>query len=1227
MNSESTLQSDDDILASILDEIMESVRRGQNPHVSEYISLHPQLEQQIRELVPMVSLVETVSSTEAGPQIPASLGEYRILSELGRGGMGVVYRAVQESLGREVALKVLPDSLVRSGHARTRFLREAAAAASLHHTNIVPVFEVGEQDNTIFYAMQFIDGIGLDEVICGLQRTEPTPEGSIAWNLVNAEIRSRRSSGSSGSERSRDLTGASRFAEGDSPAAVPEVVVPAAGNSSESVAGRSMTAFSRNVAVIGCQVASALNYAHEHGVIHRDIKPSNLLITKSGTVWVTDFGLAKTQEGELTRTGDIVGTIRYMSPERFSGQCDARSDIYALGMTLYELLARQPAFRSENRLALIESICRTEPPRLQTLDRRIPRDLQTIVEKAIDKDADRRYATAAEMEADLNRFLNGEPILARNVGAAERFWLWSRRHRALAVSLSLLFAVLLTTSIVSVIAARHFYQAEIEQKQLAHDKEQLARENEAQRLVAEARRDEAVQTAYFVDMQLAHQDWQSGQLRRMLETLRRYVPAESQKDLRGWEWYYLLSLTSADLVTLTEHAAPVQQVRWTPDGETLITCSRDGQIMLRERDGSIRTTIPAADIRQFAIRPDGAEFVTAQRDGNVRFYSLPDGERTREFSTALPTVNDVAWSPSGESLAIATDQAGPVQILSATNGDVQFEIDYPYACRSAVFSPDGTRLALIADFHAAVMDIAENRLINELNNEPDNELLQPLSLAWHPSGRALVMGTYGRGGMVFELDETAATAKLTGHFHERMSIEDIRFSPDGAAILCATRGQTVDIHDAATLEKNVSLKGHLHWVASVDWHPDGQHVVSAGLDGAVKLWQHKSAEPKEDELPDSAGATPGGNSTWKHQGYQLEFFDHDGQSLLQVPCWSFRFLHSPLRAAVRHRRWTVWNLETWSEIPSLAISVSRFRGSPALSIGERYVAGVEGVGYVKVVDMKTGKAQMIRAHSGQLHCALSPDGTRLVTASYGEVKLWDTASGRRIATFYGHRPDRYLSKTVWSHDSRLFATTGWDQTVRVWNPETQQPEAVLRGHQSLPTNLAFSADNSRVMSIGRNVKVWDIGTQREILSVAADQISQPDKDFQLPIDELRQRIGETMLRFESLEKAIEIDADQTGITQFQHESAHGLAQIILDSGSTDPGELNRCVQLATEAARAAPANPDYQLTLARAHHRCGNDEAARECLISLLRSSPEFSGAEELLQTIDGNVGEADRQE
>jgi tetratricopeptide (TPR) repeat protein len=450
----------EDLLGELAEAFLERHRRGEHPAVEEYAAAHSELACEIRRLFPALLMMEDLRPESGDPggdlataagAAPQRLGDYRILREVGRGGMGVVYEAEQESLGRRVALKVLGAQGLRSPRQLLRFHREARAAARLHHTNIVPVFGVGEAEGLHYYVMQLIPGLGLDAVLEEIKRLRghgpeevaPAPPAGARAPLAADVVRSLMTGQFTTApvhDTSADRPAPSASADRPAPsAAAPalalgprsSVVLPgqSRGSSATDPAGR----FARSVALIGVQVAEALDYAHRQGVLHRDIKPSNLLLDGQGTVWVADFGLAKAADSDdLTHTGDIVGTVRYMAPERFEGRCDARSDVYALGLTLYELLARRPAFEKSDRAELIHLVTHTEPPRLRRLEPSVPLDLETVVHKAIDRETERRYPTAAALADDLRRFLDDRAIRARRLSLAHHAWRWCRRNPAAA---------------------------------------------------------------------------------------------------------------------------------------------------------------------------------------------------------------------------------------------------------------------------------------------------------------------------------------------------------------------------------------------------------------------------------------------------------------------------------------------------------------------------------------------------------------------------------------------------------------------------------------------------------------------------------------------------------------------------------------------------------------------------------------------------------------------------
>jgi eukaryotic-like serine/threonine-protein kinase len=379
--------TDRDPLDLVAEEFAERCRRGEMPSVTDFVGRYPALAEDLRDLLPAVAQMEllkrhrhssTPPATAHVSDCPAKLGDYRIIRELGRGGMGIVYEAIQESLGRRVALKMLPLPGRNDAVRRERFLREAQVAAKLHHTNIVPVFGVGEENGIPYFVMQFIPGCGLNDAIA-------------SWKELDSGIRHES----------------------------PAIVRPNQW---------------RRIAEIGVAAANALAYAHGQGVLHRDVKPGNLLLDHHGTVWIADFGLAKLLDHHtLTATGDLLGTIPYMAPEALRGEGDHRADVYGLGMTLYELVTGTMPFNQSNPAVLIREIGEKDPPTPRTINPRVPRDLETIVLKAIAREPNRRYANAAEMAADLDAFLNDQPIRARRSSTIQRSWLWAKRNPFLAM--------------------------------------------------------------------------------------------------------------------------------------------------------------------------------------------------------------------------------------------------------------------------------------------------------------------------------------------------------------------------------------------------------------------------------------------------------------------------------------------------------------------------------------------------------------------------------------------------------------------------------------------------------------------------------------------------------------------------------------------------------------------------------------------------------------------------
>jgi serine/threonine protein kinase len=436
--------SADDRLVVLVEELTARLQSGEPVDVEAFLAEHGEHAGRLRTLLPTLHVLAEFGQSplaEPGEQAPGSdepvrrvLGDFRIMREVGRGGMGIVYEAEQVSLGRRVAVKVLPFAATLDVKQLMRFQNEARAAAYLHHQHIVPVYYVGCERGIHFYAMQFIDGRSLAAVVAELHRLRGHGEPKLPSPVTET------ADASHGRPVPPAETAVPPFSqpETDHLAGLVTERLPCHGLSFQTVAR------------LGIQAAEALEYAHQLGIIHRDIKPANLMVDQRGNLWITDFGLAHCQsQAGLTMTGDLMGTLRYMSPEQVQGKrglLDHRTDIYSLGVTLYELLTLEPTFPGDDRNDVLRRIPQEEPRPPRRLRPGIPAELQTIVLKAIEKEPANRYLTAQDLADDLERFLEDKPIRAKRPTWIQQVRKWQRRHRTIVVICGLAALLILVVS-------------------------------------------------------------------------------------------------------------------------------------------------------------------------------------------------------------------------------------------------------------------------------------------------------------------------------------------------------------------------------------------------------------------------------------------------------------------------------------------------------------------------------------------------------------------------------------------------------------------------------------------------------------------------------------------------------------------------------------------------------------------------------------------------------------
>ena len=922
-------------------------------------------------------------------QFPCVPG-YEILSVVGSGGMGIVYEARHRELNRRVALKMLRGRALDDPEYRERFRAEAEAIARLQHPNVIQVFEVGtvaERPGDVY----------------------PTP--FLALEFVD---------GGSLTQHTHAPQPPKRAAE------------------------------------IVRTLARAAHAAHRLGVVHRDLKPANVLLTRDGVPKVADFGIAKRIDAEraaadrgLTRDGAVVGTPEYMAPEQFHRRDAAPAiDVYALGVILYELLTARVPFRGATFVDTMALTTSQEPVSPRRFQPAVPRDLETICLKCLEKNPLGRYASAEELADDLTRWLDGHPIHARATGLAGRAARWARRNPAVA-ALSALVLFVAVSGVAGIVWKWHDAR---DQARRAEESAEEANQN------AEKERHERYRASVLAA---------SSTLRLHDSTSARMALNAAPERYRDWVWHQLhVQLDrSAEVIPA---GSPLAFARFTPDGRrVLLTDFHNDRVRVLDLKtrAEFRPPEPLPRGPHTRFSPDGATVAHMPSDREVRLYAV-DPWRQRAVVREPSPVRVVSFSADGTRLLTVAD-GGAARVWRVENGEplhATYLVDFTDGAHAV--SPDHRIIAArrTGEHESALWDIQTGRELARL----DGHTATPRLFAFSPAGDRLVSAEEYPSNLIrlWEVPSGRLLATLKGH--ENL-INDIRFSPDGTLLATAGTDRAVRLWDlsrppaAGALAPRWTGEGHTNWISGLTFSPDGRRLVSAAADRTLRYW---------DVATGRAVAVLQG-----HDGWALNAaYAAGGATIVSTS------------ADGTLRLWDVADLD----------ADYAFRGHGSFVYGLAFhpdgkrVASAAWDGTARVWDADT-RAELLRLpHTGPTDSskvvasvAYHPDGRQLATLCRDHaVRLWDGASGRELHRWPTACSNWADSRLAFSPRGDLLAAGDRDGHVRLWDVNTRAAVAVLKGHTDQVRDVAFSPDGARLASGGEfgdpTVRVWDVATRTQL---------------------------------------------------------------------------------------------------------------------------------------------------